>query len=152
MDDFLQDLRVGLRRLWRDRGFSVTVALTLALCLGVNVALFSVVNNVLLRPLSMPESERLVIISNAYPNAGGGGGFRAVSVPDYFDRLRETTAFEEQALHAANSVTLDQNGEPARIRAMQVTPSFFRVLRARPLLGRTSRKTKASSATTGRSC
>ncbi len=128
---------MGLRLLWRDRAFSITVGLTLALCLGANVALFSVVNNVLLRPLPIPESDRLVIVSNAYPNAGAGGSFRAVSVPDYYDRLRETTAFEEQALHVGTGVTLDQNGPPARIRAMHVTPSFFRVLRGQPLLGRT---------------
>jgi len=70
---------VGLRLLWRDRAFSITVGLTLALCLGANVALFSVVNNVLLRPLPIPESDRLVIVSNAYPNAGAGGSFRLMA-------------------------------------------------------------------------
>ena len=65
MDSFQQDLRLGLRLLWKHRGFSATVALTLALCLGANVALFSVVNNVILRPLPMPESERIVIIRTA---------------------------------------------------------------------------------------
>ncbi len=136
MDSFQQDLRLGLRLLWKHRGFSATVALTLALCLGANVALFSVVNNVILRPLPIPDSERIVTIGNAYPKAGAAN-IGAVGVPDYFDRLRETTVFEEQALYGNASVNIDQNGTPTRIRALNVTPSFFRVLRARPLLGRT---------------
>ena len=93
MDSLLHDLKVGLRLLWRDRSFTATVAVTLALCIGANVALFSVVSNVLLRPLPMPESDRIAIIGNAYPNAGAAN-LRAVGVPDYFDRLRETTAFQ----------------------------------------------------------
>jgi hypothetical protein len=54
------DLRVGLRLLWKDKAFSLTAALTLALCIGANTALFSVVHNVLLRPLPVPESDRIV--------------------------------------------------------------------------------------------
>jgi predicted permease len=136
MDTIRHDLRVGLRLLWRDRSFTATVAFTLALCIGANVALFSVVNNVLLRPLPMPESERIVVIGNGYPNAGAAN-IRAVAVPDYFDRLRETTVFEEQALYGNVSLTIDQGGTPARVRGMNVTPSFFRVLGVQPLLGRT---------------
>ena len=136
MDSFRQDLRLGLRLLWKNRGFSATVALTLALCVGANVALFSVVNNVILRPLPLPESERILMIGNAYPNAGAGN-LGAVGVPDYFDRLRETTVFEEQALYNNASVNIDQNGTPTRVRALNVTPSFFRVLQVQPLLGRT---------------
>src|SRR6185436_19565098 len=136
MDSFRQDLRLGLRLLWKHRGFSATVALTLALCLGANVALFSVVNNVILRPLPLPESELIVMIGNAYPKAGAAN-LGAVAVPDYFDRLREITVFEEQAIYNNASVNIDQNGAPTRIRALNVTPSFFRVLRVQPLLGRT---------------
>ena len=136
MSSFRDDLRVGLRLLTKDRAFTATVVLTLAICLGANVALFSVVHNVLLRPLPMPESERIVLIGNAYPKLGAAN-LRAVAVPDYYDRLRETTVFEEQALYGNSSVNLDQNGTPTRLRAMNVTPSFFRVLRVRPRLGRT---------------
>ena len=136
MDSIRQDIRVALRLLWKHRGFSAAVALTLALCLGANVALFSVVNNVLLRPLPFLESERIVLIGNSYPKAGAGNRV-AVAVPDYFDRLRETTVFEEQALYDNVSVNVDQSGTPTRVGAMNVTPSFFRVLRAGPLIGRT---------------
>ena len=69
----ISDLRVGLRLLWRDKAFSLTAALTLALCIGANTALFSVVHNVLLRPLPVPESDRIVLMGNAYPGAGAGG-------------------------------------------------------------------------------
>jgi putative ABC transport system permease protein len=131
MDTF----RHGLRLLFRDRSFTAAVGLTLALCIGANVALFSVVSHVLLRPLPFPESGRIVMVANSYPRAGAGN-LRAVGVPDYFDRLRETTAFEEQALYGNSSANIDQNGTPTRVRALNVTPSFFRVLRAQPLLGR----------------
>src|SRR5437016_1730709 len=89
------DLRVGVRLLWKDKAFSLTAALTLALCIGANTALFSVVHNVLLRPLPVPESDRIVLMSNAYPGAGdsaAAGGNS--SVPDYYDRLAGMAVFE----------------------------------------------------------
>jgi predicted permease len=131
----LNDLRLGARLLWKDAGFTITAALTLALCIGANTALFSVVHNVLLRPLPVPESDRLVLIENLYPKAGavdqGGSG-----VPDFYDRLRDTNVFEEQALFNTRNVSIDQNGTPAQIRVMNVTPSFFRLVRVGPQLGR----------------
>ena len=63
----LNDIRVGLRLLWKDKVFTLTSVLTLALCIGANTALFSVVHNVLLRPLPVPESDRIVVMGNAYP-------------------------------------------------------------------------------------
>ncbi len=131
----LNDLRVGARLLWKDAAFTITAALTLALCIGANTALFSVVHNVLLRPLPVPESDRLVLIENLYPGAGaadqGGAG-----VPDYFERVHDTDVFEEHALFSGRNVGIDQNGSPTQIRAMNVTPSFFRLVRVAPQLGR----------------
>lgn len=129
------DIRVGARLLWKDAAFTITAGLTLALCIGANTALFSVVHNVLLRPLPVPESDRIVLIENLYPGAGAvdqGGS----SVPDYYDRLRDLDVFEEQALFNNRNVSIDQNGTPAQVRAMNVTPSFFRLLRVAPQLGR----------------
>src|SRR3954470_15113598 len=132
------DIRVGLRLLWRDKAFSLTAALTLALCIGANTALFSVVHNVLLRPLPVPESERIVQMGNAYPGAGAGAAAGTNSgVPDYYDRLRETDVFEEQALFNGANQSIDQNGTPVRIRVTRATPSFFRLLRVGPAFGRT---------------
>ena len=65
MDSLIHDIKVGLRLLWKDRSFTATVAVTLALCIGANVALFSIVNNVLLRPLPLPDSARIAIIGNS---------------------------------------------------------------------------------------
>ncbi len=133
----ISDIRVGLRLLWKDKAFTVTAALTLALCIGANTALFSVVHNVLLRPLPVPESDRIVLMANAYPKAGASaaaGGNSAA--PDYFDRLRETDVFEEQAVYNGGNQSIDQNGTPIRIRMNRVTPSFFRLLRIAPALGR----------------
>src|SRR5262245_30728453 len=131
----ISDLRVGLRLLWKDKAFTLTAALTLAVCIGANTALFSVVHNVLLRPLGVPESDRILLTSNSYPKAGADTlGYSGV--PDYYDRLRDVGAFEEQALAATRNQNVDQNGVPARVRAMIVTPSFFRLVRVAPRLGR----------------
>jgi predicted permease len=132
----MRDIRVGLRLLWKDKAFSLTAALTLALCIGANTALFSVVHSVLLQPLPVPDSERIVTMGNAYPGAGAVIGTSA-SVPDYYDRLRDTTVYEEQALYNQRSQSVEQDGTPTRILAAQVTPSFFRLLRVPAAIGRT---------------
>jgi predicted permease len=132
------DFRVGLRLLWRDKAFTLTAALTLAICIGANTALFSVVHNVLLKPLPVPDSDRIVLMGNAYPGAGAAAATGENSgVPDYYDRLRETDVFEEQALYNSGNQSVDQNGTPLRVRITRVTPSFFRLLRVAPALGRT---------------
>jgi predicted permease len=130
------DLRVGLRLLWKEKAFSLTAVLTLALCIGANAALFSVVHHVLLRPLPIPGSERILIIGNSYPGAGQAGP-GSVSVPDHYDHLRDVTVFEEQALYNGRNQHVDQNGTPTRVRVNQVTPSFFRLLGVAPAIGRT---------------
>src|SRR5262249_13219727 len=131
----ISDLRVGLRLLWKDKAFTLTAALTLAVCIGANTALFSVVYTVLLRPLGVPESDRILLTSNSYPKAGADPlGYSGV--PDHYDRLRDVTVFEEQALVTVRSQTIDQNGSPVRAQSMFVTPSFFRLVRVVPQLGR----------------
>jgi predicted permease len=131
----LQDIRFGLRLLWKDRGFAATSILTLALCVGANAAIFAVVNSVLLRPLPVPHAEQLVHTYNAYPGAGVTGR-GSTGVPDYYDRLKQTTAFQEQALFNTRGVTLGGEGEPQRIVAMMGTPSLLRLLQAQPVRGR----------------
>src|ERR1700680_1580918 len=132
----MDDLRLGLWLLWKDKAFTLTAVLTLAVCIGANTALFSIVHNVLLKPLPLPESDRIVLMGNAYPGAGAAVG-GASAVPDYYDRLRNMDVFEEQADYNAGDQSLDQNGTPVRIRINRVTPSFFRLLRIAPALGRT---------------
>src|SRR5258705_6861750 len=129
----LQDIRFGLRLLWKDRGFAATSILTLAICIGANAAIFAVVNSVVLQPLPVPHADQLVHMYNAYPGAGVTGG--STGVPDYYDRLRETTVFQEQALYNTRGVTL--GGEtPQRVVSMIGTPSLLRLLQAQPIRGR----------------
>jgi predicted permease len=130
------DIRVALRLLWKDKAFTITAALTLALCIGANTALFSVVHNVILRPLPIPESDQILLMGNAYPGAGAAIGGSS-GVPDYYDRLRDVSAFEEQALYNGRNHSIDQSGTPTRVRVTHATPSFFRLIRVAPLLGRT---------------
>jgi putative ABC transport system permease protein len=140
----ISDLRVGLRLLWRDKAFTITTVATLALCIGANTALFSVVHNVLLRPLPVPESDRIVLMGNAYPGAGAAAAAGGnSSVPDYYDRLRETDVFEEQAVYNSANQSIDQNGTPLRVRVTRVSPSFFRLLRIPAALGRTFSEAEA---------
>src|SRR5215204_5461927 len=136
MERLLQDLRFAGRLLWKNRSFSVTTIATLALCLAANVAIFAVVNGVLLKPLPFHEPDRLVRFFNKYPGAGvetaGSNG-----VPDYFDRKRDMTALEETALFRESGVTISGSGLPEaeRVEAMFVTPSLFRVLGTQPYRG-----------------
>jgi predicted permease len=130
------DIRAAFRLLWKDKAFTLTAALTLALCIGANTALFSVVHNVLLRPLPVPDSDQIVLMGNAYPGAGAAIGGSS-GVPDYYDRLRDVKVFEEQALYNGRNYSIDSNGTPTRVRGTRVTPSFFRLLRVAPVMGRT---------------
>jgi predicted permease len=132
---FRRDLIVGFRLLGRDSAFSLTAGLTLAFCIGANTALFSVVHHVLLRALPIPEPDRIVLMYNEYPNAGASGGSNS-GVPDYFDRRRDVTVFEEQALFRYRSASLSEDGLPTRVRVMDVTPSFFPLMNVTPVRGR----------------
>jgi len=135
MDAFLLDLKYGVRSLWRDKGFALTVLLTFSVCLAANAALFAIVNSVVLRPLPVFDANSILIMSNEYPKAGVAGSNDSSS-GDYFDRLREMTAFESQAIFRPRNQTVELNGSPQQIRGMLVTPSWFRLLRVSPSLGR----------------
>ena len=134
MDRLLQDLRFGLRILWKDRGFAATALLTLGLCIGINAAIFAVVNSVLLRPLPVDHAERLAVIYNSYPKAGVERASNGV--PDYYDRLKEVDAFDEQALYRTDGVTIGIDGDPQRVTGMSARPSLLRMLGVRPVRGR----------------
>ncbi len=136
LDQLARDLKHAARALWRDRSFTATTVATLALCLAANAAIFAVVQAVLLAPLPFPEPDRLVKMYNAYPGAGALRGDNGV--PDYDDRVRETTAFEAIALYRTQGATLGGDGgaEAERVTSMPVTPSFFRILRTAPFRGR----------------
>jgi predicted permease len=132
----LQDIRFGLKLLWKQKAFSLAALLTLALCIGANTAVFTILHAVVLNGLPFPDADRLVTMYNIYPGAGftdrGANG-----VPDYLDRRKLTDVFEEVALIGNRGYDVGQEGSTRRIDAEYVTPSYFRVLKAEPLLGRT---------------
>jgi predicted permease len=134
MDTLLQDLKFGAKLLWKEKALSVTVLLTLAVCVGANTTIFSVVNTVLLDPLPFFEPDRLVRVFNSYPNAGAERGSN--SAPDFFFRRERVEAFEEVAAYQYWGHTIGEPGSPERLRTMRVTASFFPLLGVQPLIGR----------------
>ncbi|HYL61020.1 MAG TPA: ABC transporter permease [Candidatus Methylomirabilis sp.] len=135
MDTFLLDLKYAARSLWRSKGFASTFLVTFAVCIAANTALFAIVNAVVLRPLPVPQADSILLISNEYPKAGVVG-INNASSGDYFDELREMTVFESQAVFRERDQTVELNGVPQRMHGMVVTPSWFRLLRVAPALGR----------------
>ena len=136
MDNFLADLKFGFKLLIKEKAFTVTAVLTLALAIGANTAIFSVVDSVLLEPLPFEEPHRLATIFNSYPNAGAERASNGV--PDYYDRRSGVGAFEDSALYNTRNRTLgSESGAPRRVQGMNVTPSFFNVLRVSAQRGRT---------------
>jgi len=132
----LREVWTGVKLLWKDRGFSAAAILTLAICLGSNIAIFAVVNSVVLRPLPVAESDRLVFISNQYPGAGVPEIF-SVGVPDYIDRKRDfTDTFEQEGMYRGEAATVDVNGTPERMDSMRITPSMFPLWKVAPAIGR----------------
>jgi len=135
MGTLLQDLRYGIRTLAKNPGFTIVAVLTLALGIGANTAIFSVVDAVLLRPLPYPEPARLFTVYQTLPeNPAQNTG---VSYPNYVDWTQQNEAFESIAAVRGNVLALSGQGEPTYIQAGSVTSNYFDVLRVKPLLGRT---------------
>jgi predicted permease len=134
MERLAQDLRFAVRLFRKDRAFALTTILTLALCIAANTAIFTVVRSVLLRPLPYPESDRLVFLYDSFPGAGVERA--GTSVPNYFDRLAMTDVFESQALYQSGGFRVGQGTGAESVASMNVTPSFFTVLKAPAARGR----------------
>jgi len=150
MENLLRDIKHGLGSLLRDKGFSATVMLTLAIGIAAYTATFAIVNSVLLRPLPGPNADALILMSNEYPKAGAAD--QSVSAaPDYYDRLRVVTALQEQALFGEGDTSLDINGTAERIEAMKITPSFFKLVGISPARGRAFLFAAATGHSEGRS-
>ena len=130
----LQDLRYAVRMLAKAPGFTIVAALTLALGIGANTAIFSVVNAVLLQPLSYAESSQLVSVSANNPGAGVTG--IGLSWPALLAMQQGNQVFSVAAGLANHALTLTGTGEPADMSTTAVTPQFFTLFGARPLLGR----------------
>jgi predicted permease len=132
MTNILQDLRYGARMLVKNPGFTLVAVITLALGIGANTAIFSVVNGVLLKPLPYREPERLIRVferSRTQPRFPvARGNFR--------DYREQNTTLDGLALYTRRDVELSQDDKPERLAALGVTAGFFNLLGVRPLLGR----------------
>ena len=134
MDTFWLDLRYALRSLARSPAFALVAVLTLALGIGANTAIFSVVYSVLLRPLAYADPEQLISLRAEV----SGSGLKDVpaSQPEYQDYLREVTSLEDLAAVYPININLTGLGEPQRIQAAVVSDNYFRLLGVKPALGR----------------
>jgi predicted permease len=130
-----QDLRYGIRTLRKNPGFSVIAILALAIGIGANTAIFSVVNGVLLQPLAYPDSARLVDIYETSPDFG----YTSVAYPNYLDWRRENHSFSAMGAHRSDDFNLTGSGRPEQISGEYVTASLFPSLGVMPVLGRAFR-------------
>ena len=130
----MQDLRYALRSLRKQPIFTLVAVLTLTLGIGANAAIFSLVYQILLRPLPYADADRLVFVWNSYPLMDLQKA--SVSIPDYIDRKTQAPAIEDATLFTGGSLNLAESGQPLRVPALSVTPSFFSTLGRQPFLGR----------------
>jgi predicted permease len=133
MGSLVQDFRYSVRMLWRNPAFAVAVIGALALGIGVNTAIFSVINTVLLKPLPYPDPDRLLVFVNTSPQGSGPG-----ASPTKFNVWRQQTgAFQDVAAYRFQSVNLTGTNDPEQIAAGQVSADFFRLFGAPVIAGRT---------------
>jgi hypothetical protein len=132
MRSIWQDLRFGVRMLGRSRGLTAIALLALALGIGANTAIFSIVNAVLVRPLPYPEPERLVWFWEVQPNLPRA----PFSAGDFLDFQAQNQSFEQLAGIHRVSFTMTGRGAAGRLPGMVVTPNFFSALGVQPIMGR----------------
>src|SRR5580693_10273786 len=131
----LRDLCYALRSLWKVPGFSIVALLVLALGIGANTAIFSVVNSVVLRPLPYPAADRLALIWET--DLKDGIKREGPSGPNFLDWKEQSQSFDEMSLLEVGTGTLTGEGEPEQVIGLRVTTNFLSMLGARTVLGRT---------------
>lgn len=130
----MNDLKFALRQLLKNPGFTAVAVLTLALCLGANLAIFAVVDAVLLRPLPYPAPDRLVTMFNSYPKAGRDRSLS--SFLNYYGRRGNIEAFSQIAAFNYGSAIVGESGATEPLDVLQVSPEYFATLGVNPALGR----------------
>jgi hypothetical protein len=133
MDTLTKDLRYALRALRRQPGFALVTVLTLALGIGANTAVFSVVNSVVLRPLDYPEPDRLAFVTSQFPTLGFEQFW--VSPPEFLEYRDHNGAFESVGAYSMGAVSLGTN-PPSRPARAVVTAELMPTLGVRPQAGR----------------
>jgi putative ABC transport system permease protein len=139
MQTVLQDLRYAVRQLWKSPGFTLAALLTLSIGIGANTAIFSMMDAVILRPLAVPEMDRVVVIAEAQEgthSAIADMNYKQATLGNFEDWKRQSGSFENLAVYSAASMSMTGAGDAAHVPAVFTTADFFRVLQARPLLGR----------------
>jgi predicted permease len=124
-----------IRKLLKSPGFTGAALGTIALCLGANLAIYAVVDAIIVRALPFPEADRLVAVYNSYPKAGVDRA--SASFANYFDRRSALPAFSSVAVSNERDVTVGEGGAPARVSAARVSPEFFSTLGVPLAMGRT---------------
>ena len=135
METLWQDLKYAARTLRKNAGFTAVAVLTLALGIGANTAIFSVVNGVLLRPLPYPDRDRLVMVWERSSQTGQVQN--VISPANFLDWRAQNRVFQQMSVISWGVGTLTGQGEPESLRGRQVNAPFFEMLGARPALGRT---------------
>jgi putative ABC transport system permease protein len=139
MSSLHQDLRFAARGLVKQPGFALTAVLTLALGIGANAAIFSVVDSVLLTPPPFRQPERLVVAFATNPDAEKAFGYQELplAIGDFYDWLRDSRSFSGLALLQSDGMTMTGQGEPDKLGVVRIAGDFFGVLGTQALLGRT---------------
>jgi putative ABC transport system permease protein len=132
LQDLFQDLQFAIRQLRKSPGFTITAVLTLAIGIGVNTAGFSIMDAVVLRPLAVPDLNRVVTVDERQNQ----GDSQQVALADFEDWQRQSHSFEELAVRNETDMSLTGAGDAARVRVDITSPSFFRVMRTNAFLGR----------------
>jgi putative ABC transport system permease protein len=148
MNNLLQDIRFGLRMLLKSPGISIIATIALALGIGANTAIFSVVNAVLLRPLPFPNPDSLVAVFETVPQRGLTRGSH--SYPNFFDVRAQNTVFERMATYRDSNFIMTGRGEPARLEGCVATADLLPLLGVAPMLGRTFNPDEDKPSATGR--
>jgi predicted permease len=134
MDRFRQDLMLAIRHLRKSPAYTAITVLTLALGIGANTAIFSVVNGVILKPLPYPDPQRLVFITSQFPGLGFDQFW--VSAPEFIEFRERNQSFQEVGAYRAGAVNLGTQDQPRRVNSAVITSELMPVLGVQPLRGR----------------
>src|SRR5262245_34637878 len=137
IEDLWQDLRYGARMLVKNPGFTLIAVLALALGIGANTAIFSVVNTVLLRPLPYYDPQRLVLVTEFPPEKEGAKGEEYAGSIDYILWQAESKVFDQLLAFTSGNIVLSGRSEPERLDSIWATANLFSALGVAPQLGRT---------------
>src|SRR6476659_6637627 len=131
----MNNLRFAFRQLCKAPTFTITALATVAICLGANLAIFAVINSILLRPLPFPDADRLVTIYNTYPKAGVEND--GSSITNYYERRGNLPAFSSLSIYAESAEVVGDPGANEQMEVMRISPHFFETLGVNLAMGRT---------------